>query len=115
MNIERNTLTWNTNNPPNKINHNKSHSVNATSSNKVSCSELRIRRKKIKRIIHPMLKISEQNINKIDKTPPYASSQSWAIFDCSNSKLLASKLPSSKREIASLTKIMVFYTCLKLI
>lgn len=46
--------------------------------------------------------------------PPYVSAKSWAVYS-SKGKLLYGKAPDQKREIASLTKIMTFYTALDLI
>jgi len=61
-----------------------------------------------------MCRIVFQNVHKIEKTPPYASSKSWAVYESGGKKMLWSKLPNLKREIASLTKIMVLYTWIKL-
>ena len=43
------------------------------------------------------------------------SAGSWIIYDALNRKVLASKKDSMKREVASLTKMMTFYTLLKLL
>ena len=43
------------------------------------------------------------------------SAGSWIIYDALDRKVLASKKDSMKREVASLTKMMTFYTLLKLL
>ena len=45
---------------------------------------------------------------------PYVTAQSWTIYDLNAKKFLQGKKENYKREIASLTKMMAFYTCLKL-
>ena len=49
-------------------------------------------------------------IKPIDKMPPYVTAQSWAIFEGFSKVRLSWKFSSAKREIASLTKMMVLYT-----
>jgi D-alanyl-D-alanine carboxypeptidase len=46
---------------------------------------------------------------------PYISAQSWAIFDAKTMKLVQGKKENYKREIASITKMMTFYTVLRLL
>jgi len=94
--------------------HSKSHSVDGTSSNKTSSTDISSTKPRPRRIIRPMWRLLLHNISKIDKTPPYATSKSWVMYDQSSKKLLCSKLSTSKREIASLTKIMVLYTWIKI-
>jgi D-alanyl-D-alanine carboxypeptidase len=43
---------------------------------------------------------------------PFLSAQSWAIYDCRRGKLLAGKNEALRRECASITKVMTFYTSL---
>ena len=43
------------------------------------------------------------------------SASSWAIYDCRRGRLLASKKESERREVASITKMMTFYTSILLI
>jgi D-alanyl-D-alanine carboxypeptidase len=50
----------------------------------------------------------------MDKAPPFVTAKSWAIFDCSNEKLMFGKFESDRREVASLTKLMVAYAVVKI-
>ena len=43
---------------------------------------------------------------------PFISAQSWAIYDCKRGKLIAGKNDMVKREVASITKMMTFYTAI---
>ena len=45
---------------------------------------------------------------------PIISAQSWAVFDCRKSKLLAGRRESERREMASITKMMTFYVAIQL-
>ena len=56
-------------------------------------------------ILHKML---------IDIAIPYVTARCWAIYDARNEEFLFGRLERERREIASLTKIMVFYTALQL-
>lgn len=52
------------------------------------------------------------------KTPlpkPGITAKSWLIYDVNKGEVFQSKKEDVKRQVASLTKIMTFYTCLKLI
>ena len=51
----------------------------------------------------------------LDNPAPAISAQSWAVFDVKSEKLLFGKLERDRREIASLTKIMTFYTVVQLL
>ena len=46
---------------------------------------------------------------------PFLSASSWAIYDCRRGRLLAGKKETERREVASITKMMTFYTCILLI
>lgn len=46
---------------------------------------------------------------------PHITAQSWAIYDINTRKFVQCKKELLKREVASITKMMTFYTCLKLI
>ena len=46
---------------------------------------------------------------------PFLSAQSWAIYDCRRGKLIAGKQETFRRECASITKVMTFYTAILLI
>lgn len=50
----------------------------------------------------------------LDLPPPFVTSRCWAVVNGSNGELLFGKLEKEIREIASLTKIMVCITVLKL-
>jgi D-alanyl-D-alanine carboxypeptidase (penicillin-binding protein 5/6) len=93
-------------------NHIKSKSTDLTSSNKTIIIETCPSKTKQKFL--PFFKAKDFKFKPIDKTPPYVSAKSWAIFDCDSKQILVSKLSSSKLEIASLTKIMVFHTWIKI-
>lgn len=41
------------------------------------------------------------------------SAESWAIYDCQSQTLLAGRKEAMRREVASITKMMTFYTVLK--
>lgn len=44
--------------------------------------------------------------------PPFLSASSWAIYDCRRGKLIAGKNDTTRREVASITKVMTFYTAI---
>ncbi len=46
---------------------------------------------------------------------PYVTAQSWSIYDSKTSKYISGKKENYKREVASITKMMTFYTTLKLL
>jgi D-alanyl-D-alanine carboxypeptidase len=46
----------------------------------------------------------------MDKAPPFVTARSWAIFDVTSDKFMFGKFESDRREVASLTKMMVAYT-----
>jgi len=46
---------------------------------------------------------------------PVITAQSYAIFDLKNGNLLLGRKENLRREIASLTKIMTFYTVIDLL
>jgi D-alanyl-D-alanine carboxypeptidase len=50
----------------------------------------------------------------MDKPPPHTTAYNWAIYDQEKCVLLFGKNERERREVASLTKIMVAYTVLKL-
>jgi hypothetical protein len=50
----------------------------------------------------------------LDIPPPFVTSRCWAVINGSNGDLLFGKLEKEVREMASLTKIMVIYTVIKL-
>ena len=50
----------------------------------------------------------------IGKPPPYTTAQSWSVFEGYSKVRLSHKFSSFKREIASLTKMMVLYTWIQL-
>lgn len=43
------------------------------------------------------------------------SAHSWAVYDCRRGKLLAGRRETERREVASITKMMTFYTSIQLI
>ena len=43
------------------------------------------------------------------------SAQAYLIYDCNSGQVLLSRKANQKREVASITKMMTFYTALKLI
>ena len=49
-----------------------------------------------------------------DRTLDDISAHSFAIYDCENKRFLNCKKESMKREVASLTKMMTFWTVLKM-
>ena len=51
----------------------------------------------------------------IDKPPPHCSAQSWVVYDRETDQALFGRMEKERREVASLTKIMTFYTALKLV
>ena len=46
---------------------------------------------------------------------PYISAKSWAIYDMQVARIIQGKKENQQREVASLTKIMTFYTVLRLL
>ena len=46
---------------------------------------------------------------------PGVTAKSWVIYDVTKRLVVASKKESVQRQVASLTKIMTFYTCLRLV
>lgn len=50
-----------------------------------------------------------------DYTLPQVTAHSFAIFDCVSRKFLSVRKETMKREVASLTKMMTFYTAIKLL
>ncbi|TNV81785.1 hypothetical protein FGO68_gene11227 [Halteria grandinella] len=57
----------------------------------------------------------DSNENKTPFPKPGITAKSWIIYDVEKQEVFQSKKDSIKRQVASLTKIMTFYTCLKLI
>jgi D-alanyl-D-alanine carboxypeptidase len=45
---------------------------------------------------------------------PYITAHSWTIYDLNTKKFIQGKKENYKREIASITKMMTFYTCIKI-
>ena len=60
------------------------------------------------------LKMPCFTVKPIEKAPPYVTAQSWAIIEGFSKVRLSWKFSSAKREIASLTKMMVLYTWIQL-
>jgi D-alanyl-D-alanine carboxypeptidase len=50
----------------------------------------------------------------IDKPAPHVTAASWVVLDCESRQILFGRLEKERREVASLTKIMTFYTALQL-
>lgn len=50
-----------------------------------------------------------------DVQQPKISAQSFLIYDCNTGQVLLSRKGTQRREVASITKMMTFYTVLKLI
>ena len=48
----------------------------------------------------------------IDRPPPHCSAQSWVVYDRDTHYALFGRMEKERREVASLTKIMTFYTVL---
>lgn len=46
---------------------------------------------------------------------PGVTAKSWVIYDVTKRMVVASKKETVQRQVASLTKIMTFYTCLRLV
>ena len=51
----------------------------------------------------------------IDRPAPHVTAASWVVLDCETKQILFGRLEKERREVASLTKIMTFYTVLQLI
>jgi D-alanyl-D-alanine carboxypeptidase len=95
-------------------NHAKSFSAQLPQTQKtkkivINLTQIKMRNSKISTTSSSLLKVKP-----IEKTPPYVTAQSWIVYDAKSKIVLAQKFASMKREIASLTKIMVFYACLQL-
>lgn len=45
--------------------------------------------------------------------PPSVTARCWVLYDLTSGKYLEGKSPYSQRQVASLTKIMTFYTTVK--
>lgn len=54
-------------------------------------------------------------VNQSDVSLPQISAQAFLIYDCNTCQILLSRKGTQKREVASITKMMTFYTVLKLI
>jgi D-alanyl-D-alanine carboxypeptidase (penicillin-binding protein 5/6) len=50
----------------------------------------------------------------LDKPAPHVSAASWVVLDVNSKDVLFGKLEKERREVASLTKILTFYTVLQL-
>jgi len=50
----------------------------------------------------------------LDRPAPHTSAMSWAVYSANQNQLLFGRMEKERREVASLTKIMTFYTALKL-
>lgn len=50
----------------------------------------------------------------MDRAPPFVTAKSWAVFDVKSEWLLFGRAEAEKWEIASLTKLMVTFTTIKL-
>ena len=46
---------------------------------------------------------------------PQVSAEMWCVWDVDSNSMVAGKLPNQRREVASLTKMMTFYTAYMLI
>lgn len=46
---------------------------------------------------------------------PIVTAEMWCVFDVATQQMMHGKLPNQKREVASLTKMMTFYTSYKLL
>ena len=53
-------------------------------------------------------------MGRFEEGPPIVSARCWALYDADTCKIIDGKSQYNVREIASLTKIMTFYTVLKL-
>jgi D-alanyl-D-alanine carboxypeptidase len=51
----------------------------------------------------------------LDRPPPLLTALSWAILDQKSKECLFGRFEQERREVASLTKIMTFYTVLSLV
>lgn len=60
-------------------------------------------------------KLKTPNMIDTDAVTSLISAHSWIIFDCDEKQVLLNKKEHLKREVASLTKMMTFYTVLKLL
>ena len=61
-----------------------------------------------------IIKMPPVILKPIGKPPPYTTAQSWSVFEGFSKVRLCNKFSSFKREIASLTKMMVLYTWIQL-
>jgi D-alanyl-D-alanine carboxypeptidase len=52
-------------------------------------------------------------LEKAPELPPLVTARCWAVYDAQSMKYLDGKNPYTSREVASLTKVMTFYTTLK--
>ena len=59
--------------------------------------------------------MQDQTAEADDEVLDSISAGSWIIYDVADRRVMASKKESMKREVASLTKMMTFYTLLKLL
>ena len=48
----------------------------------------------------------------LDRPAPHVSAASWVVLDVQSKDVLFGKLEKERREVASLTKILTFYTVL---
>lgn len=51
----------------------------------------------------------------MDKPAPPVSALSWVVLDRKTKEVLFGRLEKDRREVASLTKVMTFFTVLKLL
>ena len=60
-------------------------------------------------------KMPQWNLNeKMYDFPPSVTARCWVLYDVQNAKYLEGKSPYTQRQVASLTKIMTFYTTLRI-
>ena len=61
---------------------------------------------------------NKENYNSVQNIPisltPKISSRAWIVYDCKKNDILMGNNIFSYRQVASLTKIMTFYTALQL-
>lgn len=101
--------------PPSKIVEDEIKKPKRTQSN---CGDIQSNARKRKVTIEVKDSLSnELKLAKIlmDKPAPHVTAQSWLVLDTSSRQILFGKMEKERKEIASLTKIMTIYTCLKMI
>jgi len=64
-----------------------------------------------------LIKVASKELEQQPSEPkiPRLSAQAYLIYDCNSGQVLLSRKANQKREVASITKMMTFYTALKLV